>query len=242
MRLKHVVITAVARDDLKDGGANHFARTIEAIREMDPSIIIEVLVPDFHAQDWCIQIVLDAGPDIFNHNMETVERLTPARSVAREISHLAPCVAPRQGACAECRDQERRHARPRRNRAGTFPDDGRSARSRLPGLDPRPISAARRRSICRSSSYVTPEQFEAYGEIARAKGFRACRLRSARPQLLSRGGFSSGRPLRDAGANAAADRSHATSPRSFRLITRRDMSRDVARADSGATRSCPRGR
>src|SRR5436305_12063590 len=77
MKLKHVVITAVARDDLNDGGANHFAGTITAIREMDPSIIIEVLVPDFHAHDRCIQAVLDAGPDIYNHNMETVERLTP---------------------------------------------------------------------------------------------------------------------------------------------------------------------
>ena len=77
MNLKHVVITAVARDDLKDGGADHFARTITAIREMDPSMIIEVLVPDFHAQDWCIQMVLNARPDIYNHNMETVERLTP---------------------------------------------------------------------------------------------------------------------------------------------------------------------
>src|SRR5215218_11308581 len=51
MRLKHVVITAVARDDLADGGANHFKRTIQAVREMDPMIVIEVLVPDFHAQD-----------------------------------------------------------------------------------------------------------------------------------------------------------------------------------------------
>src|SRR5438132_7407089 len=90
MKLKHVVITAVARDDLKDGGANHFARVITAIREMDPSIIIEVLVPDFHAQGWCIQIVLDAAPDIYNHNMETVERLTPlVRSRAKyRTSHL----------------------------------------------------------------------------------------------------------------------------------------------------------
>src|SRR5437588_4248294 len=77
MKLKHVVITAVARDDLKDGGANHFARVIKAIREMDPKIVIEVLVPDFHEEDWRIQIVLDAAPDIYNHNMETVERLTP---------------------------------------------------------------------------------------------------------------------------------------------------------------------
>ena len=89
MKLKHVVITAVARDDLKDGGADHFARTITAIREMDPSVIVEVLVPDFHAQDWCIQIVLDAGPDIYNHNMETVERLTPlVRSRAKYRTSL----------------------------------------------------------------------------------------------------------------------------------------------------------
>src|ERR1700750_1135531 len=54
MKLRHVVITAVARDDLRDGGANHFARVIEAIRNMDPSIIVEVLVPDFHAEDKCI--------------------------------------------------------------------------------------------------------------------------------------------------------------------------------------------
>ena len=89
MNLKHVVITAVARDDLKDGGADHFARTITAIREMDPSIVIEVLVPDFHAHDWCIQTVLNAGPDIYNHNMETVERLTPVvRSRAKYRTSL----------------------------------------------------------------------------------------------------------------------------------------------------------
>src|ERR1051325_8271396 len=89
MKLKHVVITAVARDDLEDGGANHFARVIRAIREMDPTIIIEVLVPDFHAQDSCIQIVLDAAPEIYNHNMETVERLTPlVRSRAKYETSL----------------------------------------------------------------------------------------------------------------------------------------------------------
>src|SRR6266436_5615715 len=89
MGLKHVVVTAVARDDLRDGGATHFARTIEAIRAMDPSVVIEVLVPDFHAQELCIQIVLEAGPDIFNHNMETVERLTPlVRSRAKYRTSL----------------------------------------------------------------------------------------------------------------------------------------------------------
>jgi len=78
-----------SRDDLKDGGTTHFARTITAVREMDPGIIIEVLVPDFHAQDWCIDIVLNAGPEIFNHNMETVERLTPlVRSRAKYRTSL----------------------------------------------------------------------------------------------------------------------------------------------------------
>ncbi|HEV3394234.1 MAG TPA: lipoyl synthase, partial [Chthoniobacterales bacterium] len=89
MKLKHVVITAVARDDLKDGGADHFARVIRAIRAMDPSIVIEVLVPDFHADDACIQSVLDASPEIYNHNMETVERLTPVvRSRAKYRTSL----------------------------------------------------------------------------------------------------------------------------------------------------------
>jgi len=77
MKLKHVVVTAVARDDLKDGGAEHFARTIEAIRQAQPAIAIEVLTPDFHAKDECLRMVAAAKPHIFNHNVETVERLTP---------------------------------------------------------------------------------------------------------------------------------------------------------------------
>jgi len=77
MNLKHIVITAVARDDLKDGGAEHFRETIRAVREVNPGIIIEVLVPDFNDRDWALQMVMDARPHIFNHNLETVERLTP---------------------------------------------------------------------------------------------------------------------------------------------------------------------
>jgi lipoic acid synthetase len=77
MRLRHVVVTAVARDDLADGGAEHFARTIRALRELNPGTVIEVLVPDFNDRDWALQLVLDARPHIFNHNLETVERLTP---------------------------------------------------------------------------------------------------------------------------------------------------------------------
>lgn len=78
MGLKHVVITAVARDDLKDGGADHFRRTIEEVRRLCPEIVIEVLTPDFLDNDAAIDSVLAANPHIFNHNLETVRRLTPA--------------------------------------------------------------------------------------------------------------------------------------------------------------------
>ncbi len=78
MKLRHVVITAVARDDLKDGGAEHFRQTIEKVRELNPKIVIEVLVPDFNESDASIENVLNANPHIFNHNLETVRRLTPS--------------------------------------------------------------------------------------------------------------------------------------------------------------------
>src|SRR5205809_2087214 len=78
MQLKHVVITAVARDDLADGGAEHFRRTIEAVRAANRGIVIEVLVPDFLDKDESIDAVLAARPEIYNHNLETVRRLTPS--------------------------------------------------------------------------------------------------------------------------------------------------------------------
>ena len=77
MKLKHVVITAVARDDIADGGAEHFRQTIEKVRELNPKTVIEVLVPDFQDSDESIEMVLAANPNIFNHNLETVRRLTP---------------------------------------------------------------------------------------------------------------------------------------------------------------------
>ena len=77
MKLNHVVITAVARDDLADGGALHFAQTVEAVRRENPGITIEILVPDFNGKDDALKVVMDARPHIFNHNLETVERLTP---------------------------------------------------------------------------------------------------------------------------------------------------------------------
>ena len=78
MQLDHVVITAVARDDLPDEGAEHFFRCVSAVRRRRPTATIEVLPADLHARRDCIARVCAARPDVFNHNLETVERLSPA--------------------------------------------------------------------------------------------------------------------------------------------------------------------
>lgn len=75
--LKHVVLTSVTRDDLSDGGARHFARIIRRLREEDRALTVEVLVPDFAGSLEAVEVVADAGPDVVNHNLETVPRLYP---------------------------------------------------------------------------------------------------------------------------------------------------------------------
>lgn len=75
MKLKHVVITSVTRDDLPDGGASIFAQTITAVKQRMPGVTVEVLTPDFLGRREPLYTVLDAGPVVFNHNVETVERL-----------------------------------------------------------------------------------------------------------------------------------------------------------------------
>jgi lipoic acid synthetase len=173
MKLKHVVVTAVARDDLKDGGAHHFARVITAIQKMDLSIIIEVLVPDFHADDSCIQTVLDAGPDIYNHNMETVERLTPVvRSRAKyrtslqvlrrakELSSPGRGIVTKSGIMLGLGETEPEifqtmdDLREVGCQVLTMGQYLRPTPNHLPVVE-----------------FVTPEQFDLYGEIARKKGF-----------------------------------------------------------------------
>jgi lipoic acid synthetase len=190
MKLKHVVITAVARDDLKDGGADHFARTITAIREMDrqrswhrlpadnltvdrqdaESTIIEVLVPDFHAQDRCIQIVLDAGPDIYNHNMETVERLTPVvRSrakyrtslrVLRRAKELSSSIVTKSGVMLGLGEQE--------TELFQTMDDLREVGCEVLTMGQYLRPSPKHLPVV---EYITPDQFDYYGDIARRKGF-----------------------------------------------------------------------
>ena len=170
MKLNHVVITAVARDDVPDGGALHFARTIEAIRERDASIIIEVLVPDFNGKDDSLRTVLEAAPHIFNHNLETVERLTPVvRSRAkyklsleflRRAKELRPDITTKSGIMLglgetetevfQAMDDLREHG----VEVLTMGQYLRPTPQHLPVVE-----------------YLRPEVFDLYGDIARNKGF-----------------------------------------------------------------------
>jgi lipoic acid synthetase len=170
MKLNHVVITAVARDDVPDGGALHFAQTIEAIRKRDSSIIIEVLVPDFNGKDDSLRTVLEAAPHIFNHNLETVERLTPVvRSRAkyklsleflRRAKELREDVVTKSGLMLglgeteteifQAMDDLREHG----VEVLTMGQYLRPTPQHLPVVE-----------------YIRPEVFDLYGEIARKKGF-----------------------------------------------------------------------
>lgn len=107
MGLKYVVITSVTRDDLADGGAGHFAKTISAVRRRLPLAKIEVLTPDFQGDPGALRTVLEALPDVFNHNIETVERLYPhvrpqaifrrSLAVLREAKTIAPAIPTKSG-------------------------------------------------------------------------------------------------------------------------------------------------
>jgi lipoyl synthase len=172
LRLRHLVITAVARDDLPDGGADHFRRTIEAVRTRNPATVIEVLTPDFNARESAIDTVLAARPHIFNHNLETVRRLTPAvrsratyeRSLAVLRLVKAKCdgtVYTKSGLMLGLGETE--------EELFTALDDLRRAGCDLltlgqylqPTLKHLPVVA-----------FVTPEQFAEYGARARAMGFQ----------------------------------------------------------------------
>ena len=170
MNLKHVVITAVARDDVPDGGALHFARTIEAIRERDASIVIEVLVPDFNGKDDSLRTVLDAAPHIFNHNLETVERLTPVvRSRAkyklsleflRRAKELRPKVVTKSGIMLGLGETE-----PEIFQAmDDLRDHGVEVLTMGQYLRPTPQHLP-------VVEFIRPEVFDLYGDIARKKGF-----------------------------------------------------------------------
>jgi len=172
MKLRHVVITAVARDDLADGGAEHFQQTIQAVREANPDTIIEVLVPDFNDRDWALKLVMDARPHIFNHNIETVERLTPlVRSRAqyqRSLTVLKKAKAMVNGVVA--------------TKSGLMLGLGERSEEIIRSFDDlraHDVTVLTLGQYLRPTpkhlpvvEYITPEVFAEYREIALAKGFR----------------------------------------------------------------------
>ena len=170
MKLKHVVITAVARDDLKDGGAAHFARTIEAVRVAQPGIVIEVLVPDFHAKEDCLQLIAEARPHIFNHNIETVERLTPlvrsrakyrlSLSVLRRMKEIAPELVTKSGIMLGLGETE--------SEIFQTMDDLREHGVQLLTMGQYLRPTPQHLPVV---EYVHPDAFDVYGRIAREKGF-----------------------------------------------------------------------
>jgi lipoic acid synthetase len=171
MRLKHVVITAVARDDLADGGAEHFRKTIEEVRRLNPGIVIEVLVPDFNESDAAIETVLTANPQIFNHNLETVRRLTPSvRSRAtydRSLSVLRKVKA-RRGESIYTKSGVMLGL-------GETPDELFVAMEDLrgTGCDILTLGQYLQPTIKHLPvvEFVSPEKFQEYGERARQMGF-----------------------------------------------------------------------
>lgn len=174
MKLKHVVITAVARDDIKDGGALHFAKTIEAIRLMDPTITIEILTPDFNGKESSLQIVIDARPHIFNHNLETVERLTPlVRSRAKYRLSLdflkhAHQLSERAGIKMSTKSGLMLGLGERESEIFQAMDDLRGAQVTVLTLGQYLRPTPEHLPVI---EYITPETFDLYGEIARRKGF-----------------------------------------------------------------------
>ena len=187
LRLRHVVITAVARDDLADGGADHFRRTIEAVRALSPQTVIEVLTPDFNARDAAIDAVLAAHPHIFNHNLETVRRLTPAvRSRAtydRSLSVLSQVKA-RRGGTVYTKSGLMLGLGETEEELFTALADLRQAGCDLLTLGQYLQPTLRHLPVV---EFVTPEKFAEYGARAREMGFRPRGQRADGPQLLPRG-------------------------------------------------------
>ena len=170
MGLQHVVITSVDRDDLADGGADHFVNVIKAIREASPKTTIEILTPDFLRKDGAAEAVIDAKPDVFNHNLETVPRLyLKIRPGARYFHSLRLLERVKE------RDSQQFTKSglmvglgETKEEVMQVMDDMRSA-----GIDFLTIGQYLQptRKHAAIDRFVTPDEFKAYETIARAKGF-----------------------------------------------------------------------
>ncbi len=204
LALSHVVITSVDRDDLEDGGAGHIAQTIRAVRRKCPETTIEVLTPDFlRCAESALDDVVEAGPDVFNHNLETVPGLYPeVRPGARyfhslrllqRVKELDPSMFTKSGIMVGLGED--------RQQVSQVMDDMRAADVDFLTIGQYLQPTRKHHAV---ASYVTPEEFEAYERSAYSKGFL---MVSATP--LTRSSYHAGddfRRLREARLGRLGDR------------------------------------
>jgi lipoic acid synthetase len=170
MELAHVVVTSVDRDDLDDGGAGHFAAVIRAVRERSPSTTVEVLTPDFLRKDGALEIVVEAKPDVFNHNLETVPSLyLTVRPGARyfhsirllqRVKELDPAMFTKSGIMVGLGET--------RNEVLQLMDDLRTADVDFLTVGQYLQPTPKHHEV---KAFVTPEAFKSYETIAYTKGF-----------------------------------------------------------------------
>ena len=170
LNLSHVVITSVDRDDLNDGGAEHFVNTITDIRKLSPKTSIEILTPDFLRKDGALEKVINAKPDVFNHNLETVPRLYPtvrpgaryfhSLSLLAKVKETDPNIFTKSGIMVGLGENE--------NEVYQVMDDMRSA-----NIDFLTIGQYLQPTIKhhKVEKYIDPQVFENYKKIAFSKGF-----------------------------------------------------------------------
>jgi lipoic acid synthetase len=165
-----VVITSVDRDDLADGGAGHFARVIRAIRRESPTTTIEVLTPDFLRKDGSLEVVVEARPDVFNHNLETVpSKYLKVRPGARyfhsirllqRVKDLDPTIFTKSGIMVGLGEE--------RNEVLQLMDDLRSADVDFLTIGQYLQPTRKHHPVIR---FVTPDEFRSFATIAATKGF-----------------------------------------------------------------------
>ena len=202
MGLTHVVVTSVDRDDLDDGGAEHFARVIRAIRASTPNTTIEILTPDFLRKDGALEIVVAAKPDVFNHNLETVPsnyltvrpgaRYFHSIRLLQRVKELDPQIFTKSGIMVGLGEE--------RHEILQLMDDLRSANVDFMTIGQYLQPSKKHHPVKR---FVTPEEFKSFETIGRTKGFLLvasspltrsshhagedfARLRAARETLLAK--------------------------------------------------------
>ncbi|MCK0197789.1 lipoyl synthase [Ancylobacter sp. 6x-1] len=168
--LEHVVVTSVDRDDLADGGAEHFARTIRAIRALNPTTTIEVLTPDFLRKEGALEVVVEARPDVFNHNLECVPslyltvrpgaRYFHSLRVLQRVKELDDSIFTKSGIMVGLGEV--------RNEVLQLMDDLRSAEVDFMTIGQYLQPTRKHHEV---KAFVTPDEFKSYEAIAYAKGF-----------------------------------------------------------------------